>query len=176
MTVTEIDHKKLVNTFKKLSKELNITKAELKTVIDNPVSDSDRDKVIKKARTIGARLVKETRESQIPDAERKRKIVALESRMQNLELIIAFNPDFDERMQAESELTRLRSQHGVWIAQEIFHFEDLVDFEGDEIAILLREADKDVKSRMNLKRVLKGVEIFLRVSVFSAALAAKIAA
>ena len=84
--------------------------------------------------------------------------------------------DFEERMKAERELTRPRSQHGVWISQETFHFEDLVDFEGDEIASLLREADKDVKSRMNLKRVLKGVEVFLRVSVFSGALAAKVAA
>ena len=176
MTTPEIDYNELGNTFIKLTKDLNIAKADLAAVIESPTNDDERDKAIKKARTIGAKLAKEVRDNELPDVERKRRIASLEARIDNLELIIAFESDFDERMKAERELTRLRGQHGVWISQEIFHFEDLVDFEGDELAILLREADKDIKSRANLKRVLKGIEIFLRISAFSSALAAKVAA
>lgn len=176
MTTTEIDFNELADTFNELSKDLNVNKADLISVMDNPTNDSERKKVIKTARTIGAKLMKEVKDNKIPEGERKRRIAALEARIDDLELVLAFHPDLEERMKAEKELHRLRSMHGVWISQEIFHFEDLVDFEGDEIATLLREADKDVKSRMNLKRVLKGVEVFLRVSAFSAALAAKIAA
>ncbi|HKC93748.1 MAG TPA: hypothetical protein VKB81_06975 [Nitrospira sp.] len=46
---------------------------------------------------------------------------------------------------------------------------------GQDFRTLLKEADRDIKARQNLQRVLKGIEVVLSVGAFGAALAAKLA-
>jgi hypothetical protein len=91
-------------------------------------------------------------------------------------LIKAFESDFEERMRLNRKLSRLSATLGTWEVMDVFHFETLLDPEGQDFKTLLEEADKDIKARQNLQRVLKGVEVVFRVGAFGASLAAKMAA
>ena len=55
-------------------------------------------------------------------------------------------------------------------------FGDLLDVDGDNVRQLIEDANRDIEARQNLGRVLKGVEVALRVAGFGAAAAAKVAA
>lgn len=118
-------------------------------------------------------LIKTT---EIPDLEKKRRIAELEAEIKRIELHIGIESDFDKRMELIRKQSRLNATLATWEAMDVFHFETLLDFSSHDFKTLLEEADKDIKARQNLQRVLKGIEVALSVSAFGAALAAKLAA
>lgn len=112
----------------------------------------------------------------IPDQEKTRRIAELQAEIERIELLKNFESDFDARMLLVRKLSQLNSTLGTWQSMDVFHFETLLDSDGHDFRVLLEEADKDIQSRQNLQRVLKGVEVALSVGAFGAALAAKLAA
>ena len=169
------DFKKLAEDFKKIIKDLGIKKEEIEEVIESGARKDTTNKILDKLASITKKTQKLLKEQQIPESERKRKLAELEARIELLELIRGIEPNFEKRMEAERELTRLVAQRGVMESLDIFHFENLLDPTSDELGTLLKEAEKDIKARKNLRRVLKGVEIVMRVAAFGASSAAKIA-
>ena len=169
------EFKKLSEEFKKIVKELGVKKEEIEDVIESGEKKEDTDKILNRLASITKKTQKLLKENQISESEKKRRLAELESRIELLEIIQGTETDFEKRMQAERELTRLVAQRGTMQALDIFHFENLLDPSGDELGVLLKEAEKDIKARSNLRRVLKGVEIVLRVAAFGASAAAKFA-
>ena len=167
--------KKLAKDFKKIIKALGIKKEEIEDVIESGGKEDTTNKILDKLATLTKKTQKLLKEHQISESERKRKLAELEARIELLELMQGTEPDFEKRMEAERKLTRLVAQRGTMESLDIFHFENLLDPNGDELATLLKEADKDIKARKNLRRVLKGIEIVLRVAAFGASSAAKLA-
>lgn len=114
--------------------------------------------------------------TKIPEQERTRRIAELRAEIDRIELHKDFESDFDTRMSLVRKLSRLNATLGTWYSMNVFHFETLLDPQGQDFKTLLEEADKDIKARQNLQRVLKGIEVALSVGAFGAALAAKLAA
>jgi hypothetical protein len=114
--------------------------------------------------------------TQVPDQEKTRRMAELQAQIDQIELLKNFESDFDARMRLVRKLSRLNSTLGTWQSMDVFHFETLLDSDGHDFRVLLEEAEKDIQSRQNLQRVLKGVEVALSVGAFGAALAAKLAA
>lgn len=111
----------------------------------------------------------------IPDLEKSRRIAQLRSEIKRLELQLDFESDFDKRMEFRRKLSRLQATLGTWESMDVFNFESLLDANGQDFKTLLDEADKDIKARQNLRRVLKGIEVAFSVAAFGAALSAKLA-
>jgi hypothetical protein len=167
---------KLAKDFRKIIKDLGIKKGEIEDVIEiGGEKEETTEKILNKLASVTKNTQNLLKKHQIPEFEKKRRLAELKDRIELLELIRGTEPDFDKRMEAERELTRRVSQRGVLESLDIFHFENLLDPNGDELATLLKEAEKDIKARKNLRRVLKGIEIVSRVAAFGASSAAKIA-
>jgi archaellum component FlaC len=114
--------------------------------------------------------------TKIPDQERNRRVAELRAEIDQIELLKDFESNFDQRMSLVRKLSRLNATLGTWQSMNVFRFDTLLDSQGQDFKTLLEEADKDIKSRQNLQRVLKGIEVALGVGAFGAALAAKLAA
>ena len=114
--------------------------------------------------------------TKIPDQERKRRMAELQAEIDRIELLRDFEQNFEKRMELFQRQTRLNATLGTWEATIVFRFDTLLNADGHEYKTLLKEADKDIKARQNLQRVLKGIEVALSISAFGAALAAKLAA
>ena len=170
------DFQNLAKKFKDLIKDLGIQKEELEAIVASGETDTKRTQVLVKLEAATKKVRKLLSQNTISKEEQERKIKSLESRIEIQQLMIGTEPDLSVRLKEERELSRLKARLGVWKAQEVFHFEELIDESGEELGELMREAEKDVRSRKNLQRVLKGVEVALRVTAFGAALSAKMAA
>lgn len=170
-----MDFKKLSTDLTDILQKLSISKEEIETIVVTGDDGNKQNKALDAVALLTDKTKELLKNSAIPDDEKKRKRAALESRIQQLKLLQATEKDFEKRIEAERELTRLVAEVGVFDSQDIFHFEDLIDAEGEKLTVLLREAERDISARKDLRRVLKGVEVVMRVVSFSASLAAKIA-
>jgi hypothetical protein len=115
------------------------------------------------------------RDTALPAQEKQRRIAGLQAEIDRIELLRDFESNFEERMRLVRKLSRLNATLGTWESTDVFHFETLLDPEGQDFKTLLEEADRDIKARQNLQRVLKGIGVALSVGAFGAALAAKLA-
>jgi hypothetical protein len=167
----------LGQNFKDLIKSIGIQKQEIESIVSGGSATAAKQKaILDKLDTTMKNVQMLMANTEVTEQERKRRIAELESEISKIDLFKDFEPDLAERMRLNRELNRLNAKLGTWQAMDVFHFETLLDPESQEdFKTLLEEADKDIKARQNLQRVLKGVEIVLRVAAFGAALAAKLA-
>jgi hypothetical protein len=170
----------LSKAFRDLMETIGIQKEEIEGIVSEgpPTSDQGKKKkesALDKLDSAMENLRKLMSENEITAEERKRRITELDAEIKRIDLLKDFETDFEERMRLNRKLSRLHATLGTWETMDVFHFETLLDPEGQDFRVMLEEADKDIKARRNLQRVLKGAEIALRVGAFGAALAAKMA-
>jgi len=166
----------LNQNLKELIKSIGVQKEEIESIVAGGSGSAAKQKsILDKLDTAMESLRELMANTEITEQERKRRIAELQSEIDRIELVKNFESDFEERMRLSRKLSRLNATLGTWEAMDVFHFETLLDPEGQDFKTLLEEADKDIKARQNLQRVLKGTEVALRVGAFGAALAAKLA-
>lgn len=162
--------------FKNLIKSIGSQREVIENIIaSGPVSSAKQKAIFEKLDTAMEKLGDLMKEIEIPAQEKKRRMAELEAEIERIEIIRDFETDFEERMRLIRKLSRLNATLGTWEAMDVFHFETILDPEGHDFKTLLEEADRDIKARQNLQRVLKGIEVALSVGAFGAALAAKLA-
>jgi hypothetical protein len=163
--------------FKDLIKSIGVQREEIENIVaGGSVTATKQKSIFDKLNTAMSNLRTLMAQTEIPEQERRRRIAELRSEIETVELLKNFESDFEERMRLSRRLSRLNATLGTWETMDVFHFETLLDPQGQDFKILLEEADRDIKARQNLQRVLKGIEVALRVGAFGAALAAKLAA
>jgi len=172
-----MDFAKLKESFTDLVKSIGVQKQELESIFaGRSVSAARLKAILDQLDSAMKDLQKLMAASEITEPERKRRIAELEAEIERIELFKDFESDFGKRMEFNRRLSRLSATLGTWRAMDVFHFETLLDPEGQDFKTVLEEADKDIKARQHLQRVLKGIEVALRVGCFGAGLAAKLAA
>ena len=162
--------------FKNVVKAIGIQKEEIDGILSGGGSAAKKKSALDKLVAASKKLKKLMADTQITAEERGRKIAELEADIEVDNILLATETDFQERIRVRRRLTRRQASLGTLKASDVFHFDQLIDDDGNSFAELLEEADRDIQSRQNLQRVLKGVEVSLRVGVFGAALTAKMAA
>ena len=165
----------MAKDFKVLVGQLGIKKAELEALRERPAGAPQVEEAARKLEGLTAQVQTLLAQAQVPDDERARKLKELDAELDLLDILAATNPDPAARVVAQREIARLTARRGVYQAQAALRFEHLLDTEKIELKELLLEAQKDIRERQNLARVLKATEVVLRIAVFSATLAAKLA-
>jgi len=172
-----VDFAKRSQEFKDLIKSIGVEKVEIENIVTGgKATIKEKESIFKNIDDAMKKLSKLMADTEVTAEERKRRVTELQSEIDRIMLIKAFESDFEERMRLNRKLSRLSATLATWEAMDVFHFETLLDPEGQDFKTLLEEADKDIKARQNLQRVLKGVEVVFRVGAFGASLAAKMAA
>lgn len=168
------NYKQVAEELKTLVGKLGVSKKELQDIVDRGAAAPSFEKKLEEVDKALAR-VRELSSTTLTDVEKQRKMVQMESDMELLSIIIDTSPVYEERLKAQREKARISAALGTYKAQGVLRIEDLLDEDENEIRVILAEAAKDIAARQNLQRVLKGVEVLLRVTVFSATMTSKLA-
>jgi hypothetical protein len=168
------DFQKIAAEFQKIVTALGVKKQEIQEVLDKGGDDKRVSDALDAVDNLFKDIDDKITTTAVTEEERKRKITQLKSDISVLRLIDATDPDFDRRIQAERDLARLTAQLGVYEAQTVLNFGDLLNEDETTLKAALAQAAKDIQARKNLARVLKGIEIGLRVAAFSGGLAGKL--
>jgi hypothetical protein len=169
------DYRALASDLTSLIGKLGVSKSEIKTVVDSGSNPGAATNAVTVALEAVKKLSEAIAHAEVTPAERDRKIKELQSEVELLRIILATEHDLEARIIAQREIGRLSARLGVYMSQNALRFDDLIDHDKNEIGLFLEEARRDVAARENLRRVLKGVEVALRIGAFSATLAAKLA-
>ncbi len=169
------DFNAIASEFQKILAALGVKKQEIQDIVDKGGDDQHVSAALDAVDELFKALGTQLSETPLTPEERQRKIEQLKSDIKVLELIDATDPDFNRRIEAERNLARLNAQLGVYLAQSALRFEDLLGEDQNQLKTVIVQAAKDIQARKNLARVLKGIEVGLRVAAFSAGLAAKLA-
>lgn len=169
------DYKAAATELEGLVKSLGITKKELEDIASRGEAGQRADDKVKALETALATVRELARKTELTGTERQRKISQLESELELLELIKSTSPDSQERLKAQRDIARCAAALGAYKAANVLRVEQLLDENKDELKTILAEAARDIESRQNLQRVLKGVEGLVRVTVFTAALMTELA-
>jgi hypothetical protein len=165
----------LANELKATAGQLGASKQELQNIVDRGGDARRTNELLDGASQLGSKLQGLMANNQVTEQERQRKIAQLESDIELLRMIDSTSPDFDERMRSEREISRLSARLGTYKTKDALKFEDLLDEDGDEVKVVLTAALNDVAARQNLQRALQALEMLVRVAVFGATTAAKLA-
>ena len=169
------DFQKIAAEFQKIVAALGVKKQEIQEVVDKGGDDKRVSDALDAVDKLFKDLDDKITTTAVTEEERKRKIEQLRADISVKQLIDATDPDFDHRVQAERDLARLTAQLGVYQAQAVLNFGDLLNEDETTLKEALAQAAKDIQARQNLARVLKGIEIGLRVAAFGGGLAGKLA-
>lgn len=169
------DYKAMAVELKGLVQKLGVSKQELQELLDQGGSTQKAEDKVKEIEAALARLKAIASQTEITDAERKRKIAELEFDLEQLRIISTTDPDYQERIRSQREISYLTAVLTAYQAQGVLRIEQLLDDSQTELKTVLAEAAKDIAARQNLKRVMKGAEVVLRAAVFTATLVSKLA-
>jgi len=169
------DFQKIATDFQKIVSGLGVKKQELQEIADKGGTAKSVNDALDAVDSLFKNLDDEVSTTAVTEEERQRKIEQLKADISVKRLIDATDPDFNNRVQAERDLARLTAQLGVYQAQGVLNFGDLLNEDETTLKEALTQAAKDIQARKNLARVLKGIEVGLRVAGFSAGLASKLA-
>jgi chromosome segregation ATPase len=169
------DYKAAAAELEGLAKALGVTKQELQDIAARGEAGQRADDKMKAVETALTAVREIARKTEISEKERQQRISELESDLDLLQTITSTSPDPQERLKAQRDIARCTAALGAYKAANILRIEQLLDENKDELKAVLAEAAKDIESRQNLQRVLKGVETLMRVTAFTAALVAKLA-
>jgi vacuolar-type H+-ATPase subunit I/STV1 len=169
------DYKAAANELKGLVQTLGVTKKELQDIATRGEAGQRADEKLKAVETALNTVREIAQKTEITEVERLRKIAQLESDLELLEIINSTSSDAQERLKAQRDISRCAAALGVYKAASVLRVEQLLDDNKEELKAILTEAAKDIQARQNLQRVLKGVEVLLRATAFTAALLSKLA-
>ncbi|MDY7232762.1 hypothetical protein [Hyalangium rubrum] len=169
------DYKAVATELKGLVQKLGVSKKELQDIHDRGEAGTRAEERVKEVEAALLAVQDIVRKTELTEAERQRKIAQLEADLELLEIINSTSPDFQERLSAQRHITRCLAVLGTYKAASVLRIEQLLDDNKDELKTILAEAAKDIAARQNLQRVLKGVEVLLRATAFTAALTSKLA-
>jgi hypothetical protein len=169
------DYKAMAVELKGLVQKLGTSKKDLQDLVDKGGAFQKAEEKVKEIEAALSRLTAITSQTEITDAERKRKMAEIEFDLEQLQIISASDPDFHERIRAQKEISYLTAVHAAYQAQGVLRIEHLLDDTQTELKTVLAEAAKDIAARQNLQRVMKGAEVVLRATVFTATLVSKLA-
>jgi 5'-3' exonuclease len=169
------DYKAMAVELKSLVQKVGASKKELQDEMDRGGSPQKAEEKVKEIEAALSRLKAITSQTELSDAERKRKMAEIEFDLEQLKIISVSDPDFQERIRAQKEISYLTAVHAAYQAQGVLRIEQLLDDTQTELKIVLAEAAKDIAARQNLQRVMKGAEVVLRATVFTATLVSKLA-
>jgi hypothetical protein len=169
------DYKAMAVELKGLVQKLGTSKKDLQDLVDKGGASQKAEEKVKEIEAALSRLKAITSQTEISDAERKRKMAEIEFDLEQLQIISAADPDFHERIRAQKEISYLSAVHAAYQAQGVLRIEQLLDDTQTELKTVLAEAAKDIAARQNLQRVMKGAEVVLRAAVFTATLVSKLA-
>jgi hypothetical protein len=153
--------------------QLGVKKDDLQRIIAK--GGTDTNAVLAALAALTGQVQARTAALTTTDVERQRKVAELQSQIQVLQLIDASSPDFDERMDAEREISRLTAILGTFQAVTTLRFDQLLTDDAHQLGDVLTQAAKDIAAQQDLTRVLKGAEVVLRAAAFAATVAAKLA-
>jgi hypothetical protein len=173
--MASVNFKDLAGELKGVVEDLGVKKEELQAIADSGGSNQKVKATIDSVMKLLEAIKKRTAETTITPVEQKRKTEELQSRIELLRIIDATSPSFEERMRAEREISRLTSLIGVYQSATALHFDQLLGDDAMDLRVLLEQAGREISARNDLARVLKGVEVALRVGAFAATLASKLA-
>lgn len=169
------DYKAMAVELKALVQKVGITKKELQDLVDQGGSAQKTEEKVKEIEAALGKLKTITSQTEITEAERKRKMAEIEFDLEQLQIISISDPDFQERIRAQKEIAYLTAVLTAYQAQGVLRIEQLLDATQTELKTVLAEAAKDIAARQNLQRVMKGAEVVLRAAVFTATLVSKLA-
>jgi hypothetical protein len=169
------DYKAMAVELKALVQKVGITKQELQDLMDKGGSAQKTEEKVKEIEAALGRLQTITSQTEITEAERKRKMAEIEFDLEQLQVISISDPDFQERIRAQKEIAYLTAVLTAYQAQGVLRIEQLLDDTQTELKTVLAEAARDIAARQNLQRVMKGAEVVLRAAVFTGTLVSKLA-
>lgn len=169
------DYKAMALELKGLVQKVGTSKKELQELADQGGSPQKAEEKVKEIEAALSRLKDITSQTEITDAERKRKMAEIEFDLEQLKVISVSDPDFHERIRAQKEISYLTAVHSAYQAQGVLRIEHLLDDTQTDLKTVLAEAAKDIAARQNLQRMMKGAEVVLRATVFTATLVSKLA-
>jgi ABC-type Na+ transport system ATPase subunit NatA len=170
-----LDYKALASELKDLVSQLGVKKDELQSIAEGGKAGASTQVLIDQTMSLLESLKKQTGQTTITEVEQRRKTEELQSRIGLLQIIDATSGDFDERMRAEREISRLTSLLGVYQSATAMRFDQLLGDDEMELRVLMEQAGREIAARNDLSRVMKGIEVALRAGAFAATLAAKLA-
>jgi chromosome segregation ATPase len=170
------DYKATAAELEKLVQTLDVSKKELQDIATRGETGKRTDEKLKAVEEALTQVREIVRKTELTGAERQRKIAQLESELELLETINSTSPDSQERLKAQRDISRCSAALGAYKVASVLRVEELLDENRDELKAILAEAARDIAARQNLQRVLKGVEVVLRTTVFTAALMKELAA
>lgn len=176
--MVKADFSKLKGDLESVLDALGIGRDELEDLIEDRAKPlaAETKKIVTKISNLASKTRKLIESHELSKDERKRQIDHLELQIKVLKLGIPLERDRDRRKAMRLKLTRLLASQGTLKSASVFSFSDLVHpEEEEELRDLLEDADQEIKARHDLARVLKGVELLMRVAVFGAAVASKVA-
>jgi hypothetical protein len=168
------DYSKLAKNIKQIVDDVGVTRGEVQQLFGSDGKNAEvkqaMDEVDKLTKALGDAMA-----NPITAEEQQRKLEDLDARIKLVEITRATDPDFQDRIEAEHDLTVLNAIKATYVESTVLQFGDLIDEDNHSLKSLLEEAQKDIAARQDLQRVLKGIEVVLRVGAFSGAVAAKLA-
>jgi hypothetical protein len=169
------DYKAMAGELESLVQQVGISKKELQDLLDQGGSAQKIEEAIKAIEAALNKLKTVTSQTEITDKERERKMKEIEGKLRHLEDVSVSDPDFRERIRAQREISYLTSVLTNYRVQGMLRIEHLLDESQTDLKTVLAEAAKDIAARQNLQRVMKGAEVVLRATIFTATLVAKLA-
>ncbi len=169
------DYKAIAAELDTLVKRMGVSKEELQSILAKGEPAQKAAARVQELEASLTRVQEITRQTQLTDEERRQRISQLEEELKLLELINSTSPDTQERVQAQRQISRCAAVLGAYKAAAVLCIEHLLDDNKDEMRAILDEAAQDIASRQDLQRVLKGVEVLLRATVYTATVTARMA-
>ena len=168
------DYDKLAKDIKGIVDGVGVQRGDVQKLFgsdgQNPEVKAAMDELDKLTKALEAIL-----STAVTGEERKRKLADLDAKINLAQITQATDPDVNDRIAAEHDLTVLLAVKGTYLESEVLQFGDLIDEDNHSLKILLAQAQTEISARQDLARVLKGVQIVLQVGAFTGAAAAKLA-
>jgi hypothetical protein len=168
------DYGKLATDVKGIVDGLGIQRGDIQQLFgtdgQNPKVQAAMDEVDKLTKALQNAVTTE-----ITEEERQRKLADLEAKIGLARITQATDPDVNDRIEAEHDLTVLLAVKATYLQANILRIGDLIDQDNHSLKSLLAQAQTEIGARQNLSRVLKGIQIVLQVGAFAGAVAAKLA-
>src|SRR5689334_21645127 len=135
---------KLAEELHGLVRSIGVTQQELRDIFDKGGPASVLAVKVRGVEEVLAKVSAVTASTAVTEAERQSRIAQLEEDLKMLQVVSNTDPVYQERQEAQRELARLSSQLGVYKAQEVLKFENLLDDTQHELKQTLAEAAKDI--------------------------------
>lgn len=172
-----IDYKGVVTEFKNAIEGLGLQREEIEKLVKGSAPDAKKTKkALDAVDALGKALEALVDSTQLPESELKRRVAELEVQIEVATLLREQEDDEEKRRELRQRIAVLSGRLMVLGSLDAFRVGDLMDEDGQKLKSLIEDANRDIQARHDFARVLKGVEIALRVAAFGAAAVAKVAA